>query len=468
MNTQTDLYTRCPHPDTPYDVIVAGGGPAGIGAALAAAIQGARTLLLEARSQFGGTATAAMWMEINFLFKDNQETDRGGVHTILIDAIRSWGADASVPGTRSPNKPGSGGNLDVHPEYLKKVIFDLLERYKIDYQLYSPVVDVVVEGNRVTGVVVGAKEGRVTYHGQTIIDATGDGDVAFFAGCEMETAGAADTGWRPPVTVAWALSNVDVERLYAWLEGGVELDRHQYKAFNDLLAEYRLPSKRGPSKRGPAERGRGYNLPGWVGFNRTTVPGVISINNGTSLDLQLDCSLSATLTLIEKMAIDQALDFVRFARDQQLPGLENAYLMRTGGYAMARDTRRLVGEYPFDDADVMAGTQFEDAVASKYGGSDPVGEQRPYIAIKQGALFPYRSLLPRSPQEGGVEGLLVAGRCSSATMLGHYGGKSMGNMISVGQAAGVAGALCAELGTLPRALDYRLIQGKLDEMGVSL
>jgi hypothetical protein len=454
MNAQTDLlYRRCPQQDTLYDVIVAGGGPAGLGAALAAAMNGARTLLLEARSQFGGTATAAMWMEINFLFKDNQETDRGGVHALLIDAIRSWGADASVPGRRSPAYPGSGGNLDVHPEYLKKVIFDLLDEYGVDYQLYSPVVDVTMEGDQVTGVLVGAKEGNVTFSGKTVIDATGDGDVAYFAGCEMETEGAADTGWRPPVTVAWALCNVDVERLYEWLEGDVELDRHQFKAFNELLAAYRVPSERGP----------GYNLPGWIGFNRTTLPNVVSINNGTSLELQLDCSQSATLTLVEKMAIDQALDFVRFAREKKLPGLEKAYLMRTGGYAMARDTRRLVGEYQFDDKDVMEGTFFEDAVASKYGGSDPVGQQRPYSAIKQGALFPYRSLLPRD-----VEGLLVAGRCSSATMLGHYGGKSMGNMISVGQAAGVAAALCAKLDTLPRQLDYRLIQAKLDEMGVSL
>ena len=92
-----------------------------------------------------------------------------------------------------------------------------------------------------------------------------------------------------------------------------------------------------------------------------------------------------------------------------------------------------------------------------------MGRQRPYTAIKQGALFPYRSLLPRD-----VDGLLVAGRCSSATMLGHYGGKSMGNMISVGQGAGVAAALCAQLDTLPRQLDARLIQARLDEMGVSL
>jgi len=449
VNTETsDLYPRCPRPHVLYDAIVAGGGPAGIGAALAAAGNGARTLLFEARSQFGGTATAAMWMEINFLFKDNQETDRGGVHRMLVDAIRQWGDDASRPGVRRADRPGSGGNLNVHPEYLKKVLFDLFERYEVDYQLYSPVVDVLKEGSRVTGVVIAAKEGRVPYRGKTIIDATGDGDVAYLAGCEMETEGDEQTGWRPPVTVAWAVCNVDCDRLFAWLDGGIELDRHQYAAFNDLIRAYRE---------------RGYNLPGWIGLNVTTIPGVVSINSGTSLDLQLDCSRSAALTLVEKMAIDQALEFVRFAREVKLPGMEDVHLMRTGGYAMARDTRRLVGEYQFDDADVMQGTDFPDAVASKYGGSDPVGQQRPYTAIAQGAPFPYRSLLPRE-----IDGLLVAGRCSSATMLGHYGGKSMGNMISIGQAAGVAAALCAQHDTLPRQLDYRLIQGALDEMGVSL
>jgi hypothetical protein len=137
--------------------------------------------------------------------------------------------------------------------------------------------------------------------------------------------------------------------------------------------------------------------------------------------------------------------------------------MRTGGYAMARDTRRLIGVYQFDHDDVMQGTDFDDAVASKYGGSDPVGQQRPYTAIKQGALFPYRALLPRA-----VDGLLVAGRCSSATMLGHYGGKSMGNMIAIGQGAGVAAALCAQRDVLPRHLDYHLIQQRLDDMGVRL
>jgi hypothetical protein len=441
------LYERCPKQET-YDVIVAGGGPAGIGAALASAVNGARTLILEARSQFGGTATAAMWMPINFIFKDNQETDRGGVHRMLVDAIRAWGEDASIPGRRLASMPGGGGNLDVHPEYLKKVLFDLFEEHDIDYQLYSPVVDVVKDGNRVLGVVIAAKEGRVAFCGEVTIDATGDGDVAFFAGCEMETEGEAETGWRPPVTVAWALCNVDCDRFFDWLSTSMELDRQQFKAFNEWLRSYRQ---------------QGYDLPSWMGFNRTTIPGVVSINSGTSLELRLDCSYSAAITLVEKMAIDQAIEFVRLAREKRIPGLENVYLMRTGGYAMARDTRRLMGEYQFSNKDVMVGTDFEDAIASKYGGSDPVGETRPYTAIKQGALFPYRSLLPRE-----VDGLLVAGRCSSATMLGHYGGKSMGNMISIGQGAGIAAALCAQRDTLPRDLDFHLIQAKLDEMGVRL
>jgi hypothetical protein len=387
-------------------------------------------------------------MPINFIFKDNQETSRGGVHDLIVDAIRSWGEDASRPGNRNPNKPGGGGNLNCHPEYVKKALFDLFEEHGVDYELYSPVVDAVKEGDRVTGVVVQAKEGRVTYRCKTAVDCTGDGDLAFRAGCEMATEGDEETGWRPCATVAWALCNVDVDKLFDWLSSDLQLDRNQFQGFNDMLHEY---------------RDQGYNLPAWMGLQRTTIPGVISINNGTSLWMHLDMSRSETRTMLEKMAIDQALEFVRLAREKQIPGLENVHLMRTGGYAMARDTRRLKGVYRFNNKDVMEGTEFEDAVASKYGGSDPVGEQRPYTAIKQGAQVPYRALLPKK-----IDGLLVAGRCASATMLGHYGGKSMGNQISLGQGAGVAAALCSEKGIGPRELDYKLIQQKLDEMGVSL
>jgi hypothetical protein len=143
--------------------------------------------------------------------------------------------------------------------------------------------------------------------------------------------------------------------------------------------------------------------------------------------------------------------------------MENCYLVRTGGFAMARDTRRLVGEYVYTNDDVMKGSDFEDVVACKYGGSDPVGEKRPATEIKKGAPYPYRSLLPKK-----IDALLVAGRCGSATLLGHYGGKSIGNMICIGQAAGVAAALSSKNDVQPRSLDVKLVQNKLKEMGVSL
>jgi hypothetical protein len=447
-----DVLPRTARPDRDYDVIVCGGGPAGIAAAVASAMTGATTLILEGRSQFGGTATAAMWMEINVLFKDDKETSRGGVHEILVNAIRKWGRDASRPGKRNVGWFGTMGNLHCHPEYLKKVIFDLFDEYGIDYQLYSPVVNVERDGSRLTGVVAGVKEGRVTFHGKTIVDATGDGDVAWLAGCEMAASGDEDTGWRPPVTVAWAVCNVDCERFFDWC-GQNAVKTFEWKGkechgFGDVLGMYRE---------------QGCNLPSWVGLAETTIPGVISVNNGTSGDLSLDFSQSAARTLIEKMAIDQALEFMRLAREEKFPGMENVCLMRTGGFAMARDTRRLIGEYVFTEKDCLEGTDFDDAVASKYGGSDPVGTQRGNVAIKQGAKLPYRMLLPKD-----VDGLLVTGRCASATMLGHYGGKSMGNMISLGQAAGVAAALCAGEALMPRQLDAAKVQARLAEMGVSL
>ena len=446
--TVLEVFNRRVNPDSTYDVIVCGGGPAGFGAVLAAAINGAKTAILEARSQFGGTATAAMWMEWNALFKDSNETDRGGINKLIVDELRKWGYDAVRRGDRTHVIPDHA-SLHIHPEYAKKVLFDLFERYEIDYQLYSPVVDVVKEGNTLTGVIIGAKEGNVAYKGKVFIDATGDGDVAALSGCGMAVDGEEETGWRPPVTVGFALGNVDTEKFFTWLREE-NLRWPSFRPYKDKIHSQGLA--------------KGYNLPEWIGFDETTIPGVVSLNNGTSKDLQVDPSKSFSLTYMEKLAIDEALEFVRWARTEKLlPGMENCYLVRTSGYAMARDTRRLVGEYVFTNEDVMSGAQFDDVVACKYGSSDPVGKVRPPTSIAQGTQYPYRSLLPKE-----VDGLLVAGRCGSATLLGHYGGKSIGNMICIGQAAGVAAALCGKNNIQPRNLDYRLIQQALKKMGVSL
>jgi hypothetical protein len=191
--------------------------------------------------------------------------------------------------------------------------------------------------------------------------------------------------------------------------------------------------------------------------------GVVSINSGTSNDLQLNFLKSENLTFLERIGLDQAYELLRFFKDYGFDGFENASLIKTGGFVAVRETRRLKGEYILTNDDVLNGNDFYDAVASKYGGSDPIGDIRPLTVIAQGAKYPYRSLLPRD-----LDGLLAAGRCASASYMGHYGGKSMGNMLSIGQAAGVAAALCVQNGTQPRKLSYKLVQHKLNEMGVTL
>ncbi len=425
-------------PEKDYQVIVAGGGPAGIGAALAAGLQGAETLILESRSQFGGTATAALWMCINWLFKDNQENSRGGVHKLLIDKIVSYGDIAFRKGKRGGTV--NGGNLDIHPEYLKLVLFELFEELKIDYQLYSPVTDVIKKEKTLQGVCVTAREGLVNFKGNIFVDATGDGELAFRSGCQM-VEGREEDGCHMPLSLVFALMNVEEEKLNDYLQNNGE-------NFHKKLDQARKQGK--------------YCLTDWYGFDKTTLPGVISVNNGGSGALNLEGTKSGHLTAMERLGLQIAHDFVSFANDYEVPGLKNCKLMRVGDYVSVRDTRRLVGQYVLTEEDIMEGREFEDVIARKYGAIDAVGFASG-TPIKQGAAYPYRSLLP-----GEINNLLVAGRCGSATFMGHSGGKSMGNMISIGQGAGVAAAMAAKNNVKPTDLEVNKIQDCLRKMGVDI
>ena len=436
----TKLMKRMAKPGHKYDAIVCGGGPAGIGAALAAAMNGASTLIIESRSQFGGTATAMMWMPFNCLYKDNNDSNRGGVHDVLDEKIHSYGAKACATGKRTDDFFNNIGNLKMDSEYLKLALFELFEQYGIDYLLHSPTADVIMEDNKVVGVTVNAKQGKLDFYGKVVIDATGDGDVLEKAGCEFEE-GEPNTGFRAQATLGYAYCNVDTARLKKWLD-------ENKGALKDKLTH---------------ARENGYHLPEWYDIYFATMEGVVSINSGTSNDLQLNFLESENLTLLERIGLDQAYELLRFFKDYGFEGFENASLIKTGGFVAVRETRRLKGEYILTNDDVLNGNDFYDAVASKYGGSDPIGDIRPLTVIAQGAKYPYRSLLPRE-----IDGLMAAGRCASASYMGHYGGKSMGNMLSIGQAAGVAAALCVQNGTQPRKLDYKLVQKKLAEMGVTL
>jgi hypothetical protein len=248
-----------------------------------------------------------------------------------------------------------------------------------------------------------------------------------------------------PISLVFAVGNADVERALAFnpdysFEGGYA------RAFQAIFED---------------AREEGFAVSDWYAFDRTTIPGVLSVNNGGLSGVgNLDGTQTRDLTLAERSGLQVAIDFVRIAHQYEIPGLEQCYLLRTGSGVAVRETRRIVGEYVQTVEDARLGAEFDDVVARKYGSIDATYLLAP---MKSGYAYPYRSLLPRR-----VDNLLVAGRCGSSTHLGHAAGKSMGNMMEIGQAAGVAAALCSSRGVGPRYLNVQSLQRILRGMGVRL
>jgi hypothetical protein len=434
MITREQVEQHIPRGGGHYDVIVAGAGPAGLGAALAARKAGARTLLLEARGVLGGVAAVAHFMPMNRL--KLQGGQRGGVHDDFVRKVEGLGPEASRPGRVNAI---DGDGLDVHPDYLQLACYELLEEAGVDYRVYAPVSDAIMARQQVTGVVVAAKGQREAFTGEVVVDATGDGDVAYAAGAAY-LEGREDDGQHMPVSLVFDLANCDVERVLAF---------HAVKgALQEVVAR---------------AAAAGYATAAWYSFDQTTVPGVLTVNNGAFAQIgNIDATNLHDLTVAQRLGLQVATDFVRLARAYAIPGLEQCHLARIGGALGVRDTRRFVGEYVLTLEDAVQGVAFPDVVARKYG--QTVDANQLYMGpMTDGYAYPYRSMVPVA-----VDGLLLAGRCGSATFYGHAAGKSMGNMMALGQAAGAAAALCTQAGVQPRALDVAALQALLRGWGVRL
>ncbi|MBA7586116.1 hypothetical protein ES708_28112 [subsurface metagenome] len=156
----------------------------------------------------------------------------------------------------------------------------------------------------------------------------------------------------------------------------------------------------------------------------------------------------------------QAVDMVRLLRDRKVPGFANAYLQQVSAWAGVRETRRIVGEYVLTEEDAMTAARFTDAIARRFGSLD--------IGFVHGEKMtphdvPYRALIPKK-----IDNILASGRHISTTHVGVSCGKSMGNCMATGHAAGVAAALSIREGVTPRDLNVRLVQERLVEDGVPL
>lgn len=415
--------TASSHPvlDT-VDVLVVGGGTAGIGAALGAARAGAKTLLVENHAFFGGVASWALGMQPNQMRPAGKP--RSAVHELVIEKIQAYG-DAAI-------------RLGVHEiwcnvEYMKVAILDALDAAGARYLVDARAVDAVVERNRITGVVLGTKRGHMTVRAKVVVDCTGDADVAYYAGAETMTQPDA----LMPMTLAVALSNVDPARTKpADIEKAIRNGRKKYPLITSGFFEIE-----------PVANSRSNY---WIN------------HAGTSDMGRIDATDPVARSKAECDSRRQALQMVQAIRESDDPALKQIEWAAGGPQVSVRETRRVKGVYILTEEDAKKGRSFEDAIAWRSGFLDPGGERGAQFTSMLIHDVPYRSILAEK-----LDGLLMGGRCISATHTGAAAGKSMGNCMATGHAAGLAAALSAQKNIVPRDLKVPELQARLRADGVN-
>lgn len=413
-----------------YDVVVAGGGPAGVCAGLAAARLGMKTLLVEQFGCLGGMATSGLHQKIAVFFAEGGSPEIvGGIgKEIATRAMTEYGA----------TYPPSG--LFVEIEGFKYLLDRMAEEAGLEVLFYSQVSDAIVEDGCVRGIKFNNKSGRFAALGKVVIDCTGDADVAFRSGCRMMH-GRDQDGKMQPVTLMYRIGGADWQRTAQYWREDREL-RGFCKKAADMGLMRPWQSQLMGFWWGPAR-------PDQIGVNFT--------------HMHLDGSSVFDLTKAAVEGRRQVWEAVR-AMKELVPGLENSYLIDTAAMIGVRETRRIFGEYVLTADDLKNLTIFEDSIG--LGGAfidihntEGAGmDKKSGYHLAPGTYYsiPYRTLVPEQ-----MDGLLVAGRCHSATHEAAGSTRWMSQAMVMGQAAGTAAVLAARSGVQPRAVDINSLQNQL-------
>ncbi len=385
-----------------YQVVVAGGGPSGVIAAAAAARSGASTLLIERYPFLGGNGTAGLMTCYNG-FRNQRppealQTVKGIPADYIAELVRLDGIAADDPYPKSKHDVTTGDLpycIGFDPEAAKIASLNLLRKEGVTLRLHSWVVAPMLDGSRVTGVIVESKSGRQAIAADIVIDATGDGDIAARAGAPFM--GPADKGDRMGMSLMYILGGLPSGAKES--SGGIRLDGRVVKW-------------------GP-------------GFG------------GDGIDAE-------TLTRAEVETRLKLWD--QISRLRKTPGNESARLVQVATGIGVRETRRIRGEYVVTEQDAIKGTRFPDVIAISSNPMPGYHGQR-FFFEHEGFDIPYRSLVPQK-----IDGLVLTGRCISCEQGPFQSARSMAPAMAVGHASGCAAALSAKGNVPPRKLDVAALQ----------
>jgi glycine/D-amino acid oxidase-like deaminating enzyme len=442
------------------DVLVVGGGPAGIGAALGAAEAGAEVVLAERYGFLGGNATAALVMPLMSFHTQRTAfeqpgatklfpTDHGPGEPVVAGALaRLLGRLVATGGALAPGM-ATGYTVPFDPEQFKLAALEMLDEAGVKF-LFHAFASGVVDDGPLRGVVFETKSGPLVVRARMVVDCTGDGDVAARAGADYEI-GRKEDGLVQPMTLMFRIVQFEQARFAAYVREHPDQWRGVHGLW-DLIRE--------ASEAGELDLAREDIL-----FFGTPHDHEVSVNSTrVTRVLATDVFDWSRAELESRRQMRQIASFLR----RRVPGFEHAYVAQSGVHTGVRETRRIVGDYRLSAEDVLAARKFDDVVAR---GSYPVDIHNPKGSgtvlkrLPDGEAYdiPLRCLLPR-----GIENLLVAGRCLSGSHEAHSSYRVMPIVMATGQAAGVAGALAARHGVSPRATAVAEVQDELLRQGANL
>lgn len=466
MNVQADMQTA-----KDYDVIVVGGGPGGIMAALACGRKQVRTLLVERSAFLGGTATISRIGPISpFHYKDEQVVN--GLPQELIDRlVRAGGATGHM---KCLNSHGTGDYVCIYDhEIYKYVAQTMLLEAGVEILFHAVVSDVIKEGNRLTGVRITSRFGSRELRARIVVDATGDGDVACLAGEDFVYGDG--QGKTQPSSAMFEMANVDTERLYTY----ILRNQGEFGRLSDLV-----PFADSPYKNQRFFVAQGYQslvdhakAKGELVFGRENVhtttglhPGVIHFNTARISGYDTTDLFARSASEIEGRR--QIESIARFMI-KYVPGYEHAYISSTENEVGVRESRHISGMYRLTGEDILSTRHFPDVIArglfavdihgrEAEGGKGVQGAGGLWQELPDAYDIPYRILVPEH-----VDGLLLAGRCISADYIAFSSLRVQGTLMGYSQAAGLAAALCVQKGTEPRQLVVEELQQELIGIGAS-
>ena len=418
-----------------YDVLVVGSGSAGSSAAITAARQGARTLLVDRLGFMGGTSTAVLDTFYAFYTPgDAPQRVVGGLGWEVVERLIEQGV-----AFERPNTYGAGTGVTYDQETLKRTWEALATDAHVDLLLHTWATGVECDDETVRRVRLWNKGGERWVAAAVVIDASGDADICAMAGVGFEDARSG--GPVQSLSTLFRLANVDVERASAVPKAEL------WASMRDAAAEgaYLLPRLEGSWHRTPFE--------GVVMVHMTRIPNV-------------DATDPVALTRAELEGRRQVHEYHRFLRDR-VPGFEASVVVGTSPSIGVRESRRIFGDYRLTRDDVLNGRRYADEIAMCGAPIEDhgAGAATAWHYVPGGGVYsiPYRCLLPV-----GVEGLLVAGRCFSATHDAHASARSMATCMAMGQAAGTAASMAAARAVPPRAVEAEDLRDRLLEQGALL